>query len=748
MSSLFTRIMNVFGKKSFPSYLQSDQFDCGPVTLKLISEFYGKKLNLEQLRTLCRISPDGVSFKQIMAAAEEIGFRTLPALIDYETLCEEAPLPCIVFWRDRHFVVIYKITPKTVYVSDPSFGLVEYPKSEFLKAWHHNKDASDEDEATVLLLEPSGDFYKQEDSEPTEGLRGLLPYLKNYRSFLTQVFLGLLIGVVIQLAMPLITQSLVDKGINTKDIPFIYVLLIAQLTLFLSSSLISILRGWLMLYIGARISMLITSDYLIKLLRKSTSFFDSKTPGDILQRINDSNRLENFLNTAPESIFSYFNALIFLFILAYYSLTILLVFVIGTIIYTVWVWYFMKRRAVLDFKRFDASSGINSSLIQMINGIQEIRVNGSERRHIWSWEKNRVKYYKNAVSSLKLTQLQSIGGTFINELKNILITFISAFLVIEGEISLGAMLAIQYIIGQINGPLLSLIGFFRSIQDARLSLERFKEVEFITPEEEVLNDNTLLRLNDEADDIKLENLNFSYEGPNGEPVLKDISLTIPKGKVTAIVGNSGGGKTTLVKLLLKLYLPTSGSIRIGKSKLSHANSDSWRALCGTVMQDGYIFSDSILNNITESVSQEPVDTDRLLEAVRIANLEELINLLPAGFNSMIGPSGSSGRTLSGGQRQRVLIARAVYKNPHFLFFDEATSALDANNERSIVENLKEFQKNKTTVIIAHRLSTVKNADQIIVLDNGVIKEVGTHEELVELKGEYFNLVKNQLELGS
>jgi ATP-binding cassette subfamily B protein len=742
------KIKELFFPNTFPVYKQTDRFDCGPTCLRMLAKFYGKNFSMEYLRYQCKISPDGVSAKNLIAAGERLGFHIIPALIDYETLAVEAPLPCLVYWRDRHFVIIYKIKRDKVYVADPSYGLVTYTKKEFIKAWQNSSKADGTDGGMTILLEPTADFYTQEDDEKQKGLKIISPYLTTHKKHITQVFIGVLVGMVVQLIIPFVTQALVDKGINYGDLHFVYILLLAQLVLFLSASFLNIVRSWLLLYIGSRTSMLITSDYLTKLLRKSVAFFDGKTPGDILQRINESNRLESFLNAAPSQIFSYVNALIFLFILAYYSLTILGIFVVGIIAYTTWVWFFMKQREELDFKRFDASSNINSALIQTVNGIQEVKVNGSENRHIWNWEKNRVMHYKNAVSTLRLGLFQSIGGDVINQLKNIAITFTSALLVIEGQITLGTMLAIQYIVGQVDAPLLSLISFFRLVQDAKLSIERFEEIEFVTKEEAILNEQSLLVLPSQPDDIVIENLDFSYEASEDSLVLKNINLRIPKGKTTAIVGNSGGGKTTLVKVLLKLYLPTKGSIKIGNTNLNHINTQNWRSLCGTVLQDGYIFSDNITNNITESSPNDVVDTERLLASVKLANIEELINSLPSGFNSMVGPAGSSGRTLSGGQRQRLLIARAVYKNPEFLFFDEATSALDANNERVIVDNLDQFCEGKTVVVIAHRLSTVKNADQIVVLDEGTIKEIGTHETLIANKGYYYQLIKNQLELGN
>lgn len=738
--------MALFSNKKFPFYKQLDQYDCGPACLKMLSKYYGHNFSLEHLRDICNITPDGITIKSLMHGAEALGFQTVPASINYDILEKKAPMPCIVYWRDRHFLIVYEVKGDTVYVADPGHGLIKYNKQEFIQAWQNNKNANDDTEGIVVLLEPTPKFFEQKDTDFSKGLSGLFPYIKNYNKYIVQVFIGLFAGSIIQLIIPFLTQKLVDKGINLGDINFVYILLAAQLMLFFSMTFISVVRSWLLLYIGARVNMMIASDYLVKLLNKTVSFFDSKTPGDIMQRINESSRLETFLVSVPDAIFSYTNAIIFLFVLAYYSIPIFLIFLLGIVCYTLWAWIFMKKRADLDFKRFDSSSGMSSKLIQIVGGIQEVKVNSSEKKHIRAWEKIRVEYFKFSISSLKLSQLQGIGGSVINELKNILITFTAAILVMDGKITFGGMLAIQYIVGQVNGPLLSLIGFFRTIQDAKLSMERFNDIDHVTPEQEILNDNTLIKLPKETFDIEVKNLNFSYVNDMDKLVLKNINLFIPKGKVTAIVGDSGSGKTTLLKLLLKLYLPNNGEIMVGNFNLKHVSSDSWRSLCGTVMQDGYIFSDSIAQNITESASEDGINMPRLLKAVELANIEDLVNSMPSGFNSNIGAAGSSGRTLSGGQRQRVLIARAVYKNPNFMFFDEATSALDANNERKIVDNLQEFYKGRTVIVIAHRLSTVRNADQIVVLEKGEIKEIGTHTTLVEKKGYYHTLIKNQLEL--
>ena len=734
--------------KQFPFFRQTDRFDCGPTCLKIISKHYGRNFSREHLKDICGITPDGTTIKSLINGSEKLGFQSVPALIRYDILAQQAPLPCIVYWRNRHFVIVYKIKGNTIYVADPSFGLMKYGKDEFLKTWQNNQHPTPETEGIVLLLEPTSRFYEQENTDFSKGLKSILPYLKNYYKYIFQIFLGLVIGSVLELILPFLTQKVVDKGINLKQVNLIYILLVAQLMLFFSVSFISIIRSWLLLYVGARVNMLIASDYLVKLMHKTVSFFDAKSSGDIVQKINESSRLENFLTSVPNSVFTYINAVIFLAALSYYSTTILLIFILGIAVYTFWVWVFMKKREELDYKRFNAAAGMNNKLIQIVGGIQEVKVNGSEKKHIKAWEKVRVSYFKNAVSSLKLTQFQETGGNIINEVKNILITFVAALLVINGKISLGSMLAIQYIVGQINSPLLSLIGFFRTIQDAKLTMERFTDIEHITQEQKKINDDTLIHLPKTTYDITLKDLNFSYAQDADALVLKNINLVIPRGKVTAIVGESGSGKTTLLKLLLKLYLPSSGEIYVGNHNLLHIDSRNWRSMCGTVMQDGFIFSDTITENITESSDDYSVDTERLLKSVELANIEEVINALPGGFNATISSGGSSGRSLSGGQRQRILIARAIYKNPDFLFFDEATSALDANNERIISENLATFSKGKTVIIIAHRLSTVKNADQIVVMKNGEIEEIGLHGQLVEKKGYYHELIKNQLELGT
>ncbi len=732
-------------KKKFPFYKQYDRTDCGPTCLRMIAKFYGKIYSPEYLRSVCHLTNEGVSVAGITEGAEAIGLKTLPVSVNWESLEKKAPLPCITHWRQRHFVIVYKVEKGKVYVSDPDYGLITYSKAEFLEGWQNTKYLNNEHEGLLILLEPTPIFFDSEPiKESNKGFKSLIPYLKPYKRYITQLFIGLLVGSIIQLILPFLTQSVVDKGINFRDLNFIHVILLAQLTLFLSQAGVSVIRSWLLLIVGARINISLASDFLIKMMKLPISFFDSKITGDVLQRMQDSTRIETFLTTSPNTLFSIFNMFIFIGILLYYNYKIFIIFIVGAAFYISWILFFMKKRAQLEYRRFDQSSGNSSSLIQIVNGIQEIKINNSQKRRRWDWEEIRIKLYKISLEGLKLSQFQNIGASSVNELKNIFISYVAAISVINGEMTLGMMLAVQYIIGQLNAPLITLVNFFTQAQDARISLERMNEVHLERDEDD---EELYSKEFNSKQDIYFDNLSFRYGGSKSPLVLKNINLTIPLKKVTAIVGESGSGKTTLLRLLLKLYNPSEGKISLGNLNLNNISSDKWRDLCGVVMQDGYIFTDTMARNITESNSDGVIDKSRLIKSVQIANIEDMIERLPAGYNTRIGPPGSSGVSLSGGQRQRVLIARAVYKSPEFLFFDEATSALDANNEKTIMENLNTYIKERTAIIIAHRLSTVKNADQIVVLNKGEIVEIGKHEELVKKKGQYYRLVRNQLELG-
>lgn len=728
-------------KKKFPFYKQLDMRDCGPTCLRMICMFYGKSFSREYLRSKANINKIGVSLAGIAEAAESIGFQSLGISIDFKTLVENIPLPFIVPWRQRHFVVVYKINNKKVWVADPAFGLIEYNHKEFKDGWFNKKNI---DTNYALVLEPSPKFFESDNDEKTNDKLGfLIPYFRSHKRILFQVFMGLAVGTFIQFVLPFLMQTIVDYGVNFKDVDFITLILIGQLTLYISNTLIIIFRDWLLLHLTTRIGVRMVSDFLIKLLKLPYNFFETRSTGEHIQRIDDHQRIQNFLSAnSINSIFSFLTLIAFGLILAKYNLSIFLIFLLGAALFFGWSFLFLKKRALLDFKQFDQMSENQSSIIEIIDGIADVKVNNSQRKKRWIWESIQIKLFKLSIKRLSLAQMQNIGSNVINELKNIIITFISAKAVIEGEMTLGMMISVQYIVGQLNLPLYSLLSLVESGQDATLSLERISQVHNLDDENINTSNNDFMI---EKGEIVIENLSFRYGGESSPFVLKDINLVIPANKTTAIVGASGSGKTTLLKLLLKFYNPTIGNIKVNNTQLNDLNSDFWRSNCGAVLQDGYIFSDTISGNIADSEQSEIIDKERLIMAVKTANLEDFINDLPNGYNTLLGRRGIS---ISGGQRQRVFIARAIYKNPQFLLFDEATSALDANNEKLVMEKLQEYLSNKTAIIIAHRLSTVKNADNIIVLDKGLMVEQGTHKELVRRKGVYYELVKNQLELGS
>lgn len=727
--------------KKFPFYRQLDYKDCGPTCLRMIAKFHGKTFSREFLREKAGITRMGVNMGGIADAAEAIEMRTLGMRIALDSLVKEAPTPFIVPWRQKHFVVVYKTTKDKIFVADPANGLLAYKHEEFLSAWTNTTDKN----GFVLLLEPNANFYKQnEQISNGKSFSFLLPYLTPYKRIIYQLFLGLLVGLIIQFTLPFLTQSVIDVGVNNRDIPFIYLILIAQLVLFISQTLVNLFRDWIMLHINGRFHIKMVSDFLFKMLKLPINFFDTRNTGEHLQRIADHRRVQNFISSQTvTTLYSIMLFAVFSGVLAYYNLTIFLVFIVSALLYLGWIFFFLKKRAELDFKRFDEMSQSQSSLVQIINGVREVKVNNSQRKNRWKWEQVQISLFKTSMSSLKLAHTQSLGSNFINELKNIFITFLSATAVVKGDITLGMMLSIQYIVGQLNGPLSNFIGFIQLWQDAKISLERLNQVHSLEDEDDKNTKKTQQLPTEKT--IVFKNLSFQYGSKSSEMVLKNLSFTIPEGKTTAIVGASGSGKTTLIKLLLKFYAPTSGNVFVGNTNLLDINNDYWRRSCGAVLQETFIFNDTIAGNISESEQGELMDNEKLNNAVYVSNIEEFVNRLPNKLNTDLG---TSGIRLSGGQQQRLMIARAVYKNPEYIFFDEATSSLDANNEKTIMEKLNSFLKNKTSIIVAHRLSTVRNADNIIVLDNGEIVEQGTHAQLTDKKGAYYQLVKNQLELGN
>lgn len=730
----------------FPFYRQLDGMDCGPTCLRMIARYYGKKFSVQQLRENSYIQRTGVNLLGISEAAESIGLRTTGIRTTIDKLKQQSKLPCILHWNQMHFVVLYKIERakgKTYFhIADPAYGLLKYEEEELKKCWISTRQGGVE-KGIAMLVETTPQFYETEPIRYEKlSLWYLLRYVRPYKKMIVQLFLGILGGSILQLIFPFLTQTIVDQGIGHRNMNFIQLILVAQLMLVFSRTLIEVIRRCILLHISTRVNVALISDFLVKLMKLPMRFFDSKLAGDLIRRIEDHRTIEAFLTQSVLNIlFSVLTIIIFGVVLAIYSWKIFLVFLVFSAFYIGWVKLFMKKRADLNRKNFEQMALNQDNLMQLVYGMQDIKLLGCERQKRWEWENIQASLFRINLRSLNLGQWQQVGAVLINEVKNILITVMSATAVLNGDITLGIMLSIQYIIGQMQGPVEQFVYFMQQSQDATLSLERLGEMHGKENEEsdsvEVIN-----RVSGK-DSISLKNLQFTYGSEKSKRIIKGIDLEIPAGKTTAIVGLSGSGKTTLIKLMLGFYPPTEGSVSVGETSLQRISFKEWRKHCGVVMQEGYIFSDTIANNIAPDA--DIIDKERLMYAVKMANIKEFIESLPLRYNTRIG---STGQGLSQGQKQRILIARAIYRNPDYLFFDEATNALDTDNEKAIQENLEQFFKDKTVVIVAHRLSTVRNADQIVVLKDGIITERGNHESLISLQGDYYRLVKNQLELNA
>ncbi len=738
--------------RSFPHYQQQEAADCGPSCLRMIAKYYGKAYSAEMLRKHCFISREGVSLLGISDAAEVIGMRTVGVQITFDQLVTDALFPCILHWNQNHFVVCYGVEKRRkwgrrgrseadyiLYIADPANQKVKLTRQEFEHCWLSSRNSLGET-GIALMLEPGVDFGKADDEFQTsrKSIFSFARYLLPFRSLGLQLVLGLIAGSLIQLILPFLSQAMVDKGINGKNLNLITLILVAQLSLFVMQLLIGYLRSWIMLHINSRIDIQVISDFLAKLMNMPLHFFDTKRTGDILQRIGDHGRIKSFLlSNSLTIVFSFFNFVVFLGILAYYHLTILFIFLVGNVLYLIWVLSFMRYRRELDIKRFYQSSVEQSRLIQLVQGMQDIKLNNCERQKRWEWERIQMHLFRISVKGLKVGQIQQSGAVLFTQTTHILISFIAAQGVVEGEMTLGMMMSLTYIIGQVSAPISEFIGFAQSLQDARISLERLNEIHAQDDEEKDIETKMPHLPADHS--IRIENLTYSYSGAARDYALKNVTIDIPQHKVTAIVGESGCGKTTLIKLLQGFYLPNEGNIKVGGINLNQINPHLWRKVTGSVMQESFIFSDTIANNI--ALSTDEVDVERMLHAASMAHIDEFIATLPLGYNTRIGMEGNG---ISAGQRQRILLARAIYKDPEYIFLDEATNSLDATNERLIMDNLRRYYRGKTVVVSAHRLSTIWDADQIIVMRRGEVAERGTHEELLRLQGDYYRLVKNQL----
>ena len=724
--------------RRFPVEYQMDSQDCGPASLKIIAKHFGKFYSLQFMRDRCGITKEGVSLLDLSTGAESIGLRTLAIKCTTNDVVNSIPFPAILFWKNSHFVVVYHSDKKHIWVSDPAKGRIKYSHEEFKQGWYQKG----EKRGVLLAVEPTAEFKdsKAEREQKKNSFSSILKYFFPYKHNFGLIFIIMLVVTALQGMLPFISKAVIDVGIKTSDVKFIHMVLIGNISILLSIMIFNVLRDWILLHITARVNIALISDYLIKLMKLPVTFFENKLMGDILQRAQDHERIRSFImNNSLALIFSTFTFVIFAIILLIYNAVIFYIFLAGSILYVCWVLLFLSIRKKLDWEYFELLSRNQSYWVETVSAIQDIKVYNYEKYRRWKWEEIQARLYHVNKRVLAITNAQNLGAQFIESIKNMGIVFFCAMAVIKGDITFGVMISTQFIIGMLNGPLVQFINFVVGAQYAKISFLRINEIRQLEDEEELLSIGNTSIL-PEKKTISLENVHFQYT-QNSPLVLRNIYLQIPEDKITAIVGGSGSGKSTLLKLLVRLYKPSYGEIKMDTMNVNAINLRQWRNLCGVVMQDGKMFSDTILNNIV--LDADRIDYDWLREVCRIAQIEDEINAMPKGFETIVG---ETGRGLSGGQKQRLLIARALYKNPKFLFLDEATNALDSINERKIVDALNNAFQQRTVVVIAHRLSTIRNADQIVVLDKGFIVEAGNHKTLMEKKGHYFELVSSQMQI--
>lgn len=719
----------------FPVDYQMDSQDCGPACLKIIAKYFGRFYSLQYLRDRCGITKQGVSLENLSMGAESLGLRTLAIKCTLDDIINKVPFPAILFWRNSHFIVVYHANKKYIWVSDPAKGRIKYTHEDFKAGWYKKGETL----GVLLAIEPTIDFKRSKVEREIEknSFISILRYFIPYKNSFATIFFIMLVVTLLQGMLPFISKAVIDVGIKSSDINFINMVLIGNISILISITIFNVIRDWVLMHITSRVNIALISDYLIKLMKLPVTFFENKLLGDILQRARDHERIRNFImNNSLSLIFSILTFIIFGIILLTYNPIIFYIFLGGSILYVAWVLLFLRIRKRLDWEYFELVSQDQSYWVETVSAIQDIKIYNYERYRRWKWEEIQARLYKVNKRVLNITNMQKLGAQFIANIKNMAIVFFCASAVIKGDITFGIMISTQFIIGMLNGPLTQFIGFIVSAQYAKISFLRMNEIKQLKDEEELLSIGTTSIL-PEKRDITLSNIIFQYS-PNSPIVLKNIFLTIPQNKITAIVGGSGSGKSTLLKLLVRLYKPTAGEIKMGNMNIASINLHTWRNMCGVVMQDGKLFNDTILANIV--LDDEHINYERLHKVCRMAQIAKEINGMPKGYETMIG---ERGRGISGGQKQRLLIARALYREPDFLFLDEATNSLDVINEKKIVEALNAAFENRTVIVVAHRLSTIRNADQIIVLHQGRIAEIGNHENLMAKKGEYFKLVSSQ-----